>query len=89
MVIHSTFTLLDETLVLSYIKKLLVSRSILDMKLPKKLYKVIHIYMVHHYVASNYGWNVCKLEESVFEVHNYNFYSNILSTYYLKSKLKK
>jgi hypothetical protein len=58
------------------------------MKLPKTLYKVIHIYMVHHYVVSNYGWNVCKLEESVFEVRNYNFYSNILSTYFLKSKLK-
>jgi hypothetical protein len=59
------------------------------MKVLEKIYKVIHIYMVHHYITSNYGWNVCKMEESVFEVHNYKFYSNILSTYLLKSKLKE
>jgi len=33
--------------------------------------------------------NICKLEESVFEMHNHNFYSNIFSTYFLKFKFKK
>jgi hypothetical protein len=56
------------------------------MKLPKTLYGGIDIYMGHHYGASNHGWNVCKLEENPFEMHNHNFYSNVLSTYFLKSK---
>ncbi len=45
--------------------------------------------MMYHYVALNYDYNVYKLEGNEFEVHNHNFYSNILSTYVLKSKLKR
>jgi len=56
------------------------------MKPSKTLYGGIDIYMGHHYGASNHGWNVCKLEENPFEMHNHNFYSNVLSTYFLKSK---
>ncbi len=28
--------------------------------------------------------NVCKLEENAFEMHKHKFYSNIISTYFLK-----